>query len=518
MYRHFRRLLHLAAVIMSIATTRAVAQPASQGEWETQMSWGFRGTHLIMLRTGNVLVLDNPLASTTVDTALFEPTSGNLDISVPQQDAESVNVFCSGHSTLSDGTLLIVSGGSVTPGTKRIFRYDPAQPNLLWINRLLVNDELPEQRWYPTCLTLGSGKVAIVGGRDDLGGNCDWPNPTMPANRVLLFDITKAPGQRLSEPEAGDDPVHDFVYYPYLSVFSSGSIFYSGGNNHPEACGLPRNSYLLNVNSGLWTQYGPYQRFGMSAATYKPDGVIKVALSTDGETETGYCTNQAQRSAFKFDATGGLPTWSQLPCMYLQRRDGQLVTLPDGTVGAFGGAISGSETDRKRPEIINPDDPTSTWTLLAAGATVRLYHSAAVLLPDARILFSGGNGNSSAEIFKPPYLFKADGTSAESERPFIVLPTVDTLVKYDASFDLQLLNAADYLQVTQVVLMRLGAATHGYDQDARRVPLSFSLPSLSGPLKVAAPAHSHLAPPGYYMLFVLKQGDRAGIQFPSVAR
>ena len=66
------------------------------------------------------------------------------------------------------------------------------------------------------------------------------------------------------------------------------------------------------------------------------------------------------------------------------------------------------------------------------------------------------------------------------------------------------------LDLTPVSLIRLGAATHGFDQDQRFLDLSFT--NTSGKLTVAAPAHAYLAPPGYYMLFILDDG------VPSIAR
>jgi PKD repeat protein len=59
--------------------------------------------------------------------------------------------------------------------------------------------------------------------------------------------------------------------------------------------------------------------------------------------------------------------------------------------------------------------------------------------------------------------------------------------------------------------VRPGAATHAFDMDQRLVGLSYTVGS--GVLNVTAPPNGNLAPPGYYMLFVL---DTAGV--PSVAR
>jgi hypothetical protein len=66
-----------------------------------------------------------------------------------------------------------------------------------------------------------------------------------------------------------------------------------------------------------------------------------------------------------------------------------------------------------------------------------------------------------------------------------------------------------------VNLLRLGSATHSFDFDQRFVPLEFT--TSGSTITAAAPAHGFLAPPGMYMLFILKDGDRPEVKFPSVA-
>ena len=58
--------------------------------------------------------------------------------------------------------------------------------------------------------------------------------------------------------------------------------------------------------------------------------------------------------------------------------------------------------------------------------------------------------------------------------------------------------------------MKAGSVTHSFDMDQRYVGLSFT--SGSGSLNVTGPPNSNIAPPGYYMLFVL---NKAGT--PSLA-
>lgn len=74
----------------------------------------------------------------------------------------------------------------------------------------------------------------------------------------------------------------------------------------------------------------------------------------------------------------------------------------------------------------------------------------------------------------------------------------------------------------KVSLIRLGAATHSFDQNQRFVPLEFIGEPQNGRLNVAAPAQANLAPPGYYMLFLCKfaRTNANGMQvyYPSVAK
>ena len=81
-------------------------------------------------------------------------------------------------------------------------------------------------------------------------------------------------------------------------------------------------------------------------------------------------------------------------------------------------------------------------------------------------------------------------------------------VSYGSPFQVQTPNAAD---IASVVLVRPGTPTHAFDMDQRFVGLSFT--AGSGVLNVTAPPNGNIAPPGYYMLFVL---NTAGV--PSVAK
>src|SRR5437667_384837 len=108
------------------------------------------------------------------------------------------------------------------------------------------------------------------------------------------------------------------------------------------------------------------------------------------------------------------------------------------------------------------------------------------------------------EIYSPAYLFNADGTAAT--RPTIA-STSSSIIGYGGAFQVQTPDAAN---ISSVVLIRNGAVTHAFDMDQRYVGLSFT--AGSGVLNVTGPPNGNVAPPGYYMLFIL---NNAGV--PSVA-
>ena len=144
----------------------------------------------------------------------------------------------------------------------------------------------------------------------------------------------------------------------------------------------------------------------------------------------------------------------------------------------------------------------------------RQYHSTALLLPDGRVLSSGGGicGTcdqvgylaKNAEIFSPPYLFQADGTLAP--RPTIDAAPAST--SYGAPIEIATGNPAS---IRKVALVRLGAVTHSDNMEQRYIPLSFTAGATS--VTATAPANANVAPPGFYMLFIV---DANGV--PSVAR
>jgi hypothetical protein len=193
-----------------------------------------------------------------------------------------------------------------------------------------------------------------------------------------------------------------------------------------------------------------------------------------------------------------------LPRMHLNA-----VLLPDRTVFVSGGAIR-HEQEGVRPvarlqsEIYDPE--TDTWRPGAVAQVIRMYHSVALLLPDGRVATTSGNPppyghlvpwqppqpneEMRIEVYSPPYLFAGARASVGQ---------VATEWQYGAAVDVNTAQAADIMWAE---LIRSGVTTHAFDNSQRLVDLPIANRG-AGAITVESPATPTLAPPGWYMLFLV---------------
>jgi hypothetical protein len=188
--------------------------------------------------------------------------------------------------------------------------------------------------------------------------------------------------------------------------------------------------------------------------------------------------------------------------MNFARKHVSSVLLPDGTVLEVGGGKTGSYGNPVfASELFDP--VAETWSVMASQTAPRMYHSSAVLLPDGRVLSLGQDKQTSysktGEIYSPPYLFHGD-------RPTISI--APPAVSYGTAFTVESPEATD---ITRVALVSPGSDTHSVNMSQRYIDSAFAL-NEDGTLSVSAPADGNVAPPGWYMLFLL---NSAGV--PSVA-
>jgi len=199
-----------------------------------------------------------------------------------------------------------------------------------------------------------------------------------------------------------------------------------------------------------------------------------------------------------------------------QRNNSTAVLLPTGDVFVSGGTADGTDANAVLPAELYIT-ATGTWCLLESAAVPRNYHSVALLMPDGRVWTAGSNIDC-RRSFQPP--FNA-GTTNNMElrmeiyepwyysQPRPTITTAPASVEWGQSFQVKTPQAGS---VSRVVMMRAGSSTHAFDNDQRHVVVDFTRPG-GTTLQVTAPPNRNVAPPGYYMLFVL---DCDGV--PSVGR
>ncbi len=138
---------------------------------------------------------------------------------------------------------------------------------------------------------------------------------------------------------------------------------------------------------------------------------------------------------------------------------------------------------------------TGTWAVVERAKVPRHYHSTALLLPDGAVWTAGSNGGGTGrelriELYRPPY-------TGQVARPRI--EESPAAVTYRSTFSVRVPGAG---AIRRVALMRNGTVTHAFDGDQRYVNLEFTVAG-DDLLAVVAPPDPSVAPPGFYMLWVL---------------
>jgi Domain of unknown function (DUF1929)/Glyoxal oxidase N-terminus len=485
-------------LLCAMAAPAAVAQPNVQGQWSTLPTlMPINPIHVALLSNGQVLVVAGSgncppsLAgcpsgapygpSNNSGALLFNPATGAIT-----QFSVSWDMFCNGMVLLQDGRALI-DGGTIQydpfHGQQQVAVFDPS-------NNTFTNvQNMAHGRWYPTVLTLADGRVMAFSGLDETGGT----------NTAVEF-YTPGSGwsQQFVAPWTPD-------LYPRLHLLPNGTVFYSGAQTTSKL--FDPSTQIWNTNFAT-TNYSGTRTYGTSVLlpltpgnNYDPKVIIMGG------------NNPATNTTEIIDMAAASPAWKFGPNMSQARIEMNAVILPDGRVLAIGGSVNDEDTTTAslNGDLLGPDpNNPGSYIFSSAGANAfpRLYHSVALLLPDATVWLAGGNPNRGSyvqqmEIYQPPYLF--DSTGALATRPSIT--GAPSSISYGNTFTVQ---TPDSATIAHAVLVRNGTVTHAFGMDQREVEMSFT--AGSGALTITAPPNGNIAPPGYYMLFLL---NSSGV--PSVA-
>ncbi|MCT4656634.1 MAG: DUF1929 domain-containing protein [Cohaesibacter sp.] len=459
----------------------------TDGLWEDLKNWPLIGLHAIVTQSGKVLTFGTDSRGMQGAQFIYDVYDPVTDTHETLTNTTPTDIFCSAAIILPGTDKILIGGGDRRPlgapnkGVNDVNEFTDGD-NSLEASQL---GDMNFARWYPTMVSLPTGQVVILGGTDQNGRGVAIPE---------IF----TPGEGWRKLDGASDPdLAAGSLYPRAFVNKDGMVVYvqTGRGND-----LKHEVMVLDPSGdGSLTEIG-HLPFGFAwdspAIMYETGKVMFLASNND---------------VWVMDINGPTPVFTKSTSLSQERNWADLTVLADGTVLINGGTSIGNKEAGadKTAAIWDPD--TNTITYGADEDQPRLYHSASVLLADGSVLSLGGGSAGSAEnnyldsqIYKPPYLFNADGS--EATRPTI--SGVPQSVKPGETFTITAGNAADIAKLTFV---KSGAATHSFNMEARMTELDFTV-GADNQIVVTMPGNANEVTAGSWMLFAW---DKAGV--PSLA-
>ncbi|WP_161988701.1 galactose oxidase-like domain-containing protein [Pedococcus bigeumensis] len=384
------------------------------------------------------------------------------------------DVFCSSQTVLSDGKVLVAGGTDKYDdfvGSQATYLFDPQ------LRQWIRVDDMDAHRWYPTLVTMGDGRAVVSSG-------IQAPNE--------VFD-----------PAIGWRPLPNTTslpLYPHLLLLKDGHLFYTGGqlgNATVEGRAINPFTGAEQTVSGLRDKA---KRDQGSSILLPPAQAQRVMVIGGG----GAPSSTKRTDIIDLSSGPGGAAFHPGPDLAKARGLCNSVILPDRTVLVTGGGLHG-ETRADAVQLAEIYDPATNTMRSVAEATVsRLYHSIALLLPDGRVVTAGSNPDRGddelrLELYHPPYLFRG---------PRPVLDSAPTEWRYGTTVEV---STPSSMTVKWAHLVRPMATTHSADTSQRLVDLPIVCRDACS-LTVEVTDNPNLAPPGWYLLFVVDDCD-----IPSVA-
>ena len=500
----------LAVAVYAVVSVQISASHASEmvGQWSPTLPWNIIPIHSVLTPQGDILSFGSDKAGNQMGGLyydLWEPRKGTgLDAHQLLPNHSPTDLFCAAQVVVpSTGQVMMSGGDNNDLGIN-------ANPNTTLFDGVSKNMfdgdvKMAYPRWYPTNTTLPNGDILVQGGS---AVGVDGPGIITPevfnpeTGWRSLFGATS---------QAAYDNGFNEWWYPRAWVLTNGQVFGLSGPamfflDHEGDGSLHMAQVFEGTNKGATS----------TAVMYQPDRILQIGGGAPSDLQKHIDgSNRATRISFEPESPNSEQfrvITAPAASMHYKRHWATSTMLPNGEVLVTGGAHRNNLLDGEgpalHPEIWNPE--TDTWRLLAAEQHARLYHSHAILLPDATVLSAGGGTpgpwvdgrelkNFNAQIFQPPYLFKGNSLAA---RP--TYAANELTLNYNGKITL---NYDSAVGIDRVTLLKTGAVTHSFNNDQRFLELDF-VDSGTGQLEVALPTDNRLATPGYYMLFLI---DKAGV-------
>lgn len=434
-------------------------------------------------------------------------------------------------------------------------------PSCQWFDNPAVLS-MQKDRWYSAAEPLADGSIAIIGGFVNGGYiNRNYPN-TDPA-----FEGGAA------------EPTYEFFPSKGQATMMQFMVDTSGLNSYAHTFLMASGKMFVqaNVSTMLWEPDTNIEH----RLSDMPNGVVRVYPASGATAMLPLLPEQNYEQTILFcggtdmkdnqwgdysfpaintwdypaskdcqritpePAEGSTPAYQQDDNMLDGRSMGQFIALPDGTLLVVNGGRNGTAGYAQAtgqtpnfgdmpygeslcadpvytPAIYDPSKPAgSRWSEdgLQASKIPRLYHSSALLLPDASVLIAGSNPNVDVnlttvfpttyktEIFYPPYFGK---TRPQPQG-------VPTQYTYGGNYFNVTVPASSYsgsandaASNTSVWLMRQGFTTHAMNMGQRAMKLNNTFTVNSDGSYVLhvsqPPPNANLLQPGPVFTFVTVKG------------
>jgi hypothetical protein len=458
------------------------AHPNENGRWDTlPVHMPINPVHVAMMHTGKVLIISgsgNDPDNKNFQAAVWDPKTLTI-----KTFKISWDMFCNGMVILPDGKPFVIGGTlKYDPflGEPKTATFDPATETFANTPDMGAN----QGRWYPSGIVLSNGSVLVYSGLNTDG--------TLNKSVQIWTGATWA---------AGGAAFNSVELYPRQHLLPNGKVFVSGSNLDSQMYDPATKAFAFVAN----TVFKRNRDYGTSVLLpLTPENGFNPKVMIMGGSDPATDTTEL------IDLSVPAPKWVSGPAMFKGRIQMNATILPNGKVLASGGSVKNEDNATAVKEAQLYDPASNTFSSASSMEFPRLYHSNTLLLPDATVVSLGGNPlrkvyQPEIEIYSPPYLFKPDGSLAT--RPTITGVAPGKL-HYGEQFNVTTPEAEN---IKFVALIRAGAVTHAFDMDQRLVGLTFT--AVDRVLHAKAPANGQLAPPGYYMLFIL---NKEGV--PSVAQ
>ncbi|KAA0061543.1 WSC domain-containing protein [Cucumis melo var. makuwa] len=410
----------------------------------------------------------------------------------------------------------------------------------------------------PTDPWCSSGGLDVEGRLVNTGGWMDGTKTaTMPDGGFILvggrrsFDLEFVPPEGKANAKAIKMPFLDETtdldennLYPFVHLSTDGNVFIFANSRsilfNPKTQTIVYEYPVLDGGARNYPASGMSALLPLKLSLANPEGTPAEVIVCGGAKPEAYRLAEkgnflpALQDCNRIEITKPKDVWKK-EMMPSPRVMGDMLILPTGDLLIINGATSGTsawnfaEAPNYSPILYNPDKPQGQRFKQLIPTTIpRMYHSTSAVLPDGQILVAGSNTNAGylyqavkyptelrVEKFSPPYLDPA----YTANRPAIQVNQLEAKWQYGqdfvVNFNLIIDGVLDRENDIRVNIYPPPFTTHGYSMNQRLVVLPIREIAETGAgifsATVVAPPSGIIAPPGYYMLFVVYRG------IPSVA-